>query len=142
MRSDALRDYHYFKVGTMPDRERTDEVMAMGEAVRFAKRPGKEFVQNLIWFFVAYVPLAAILTVFAGVPLRGVLVFGGVFVPVTAVITALIVWVGGPGDYQPRESHPDHHPGGSHPGFFSGGDYGVGGGGDFGGGGGGGGDSG
>jgi hypothetical protein len=111
--------------------------MVMWGAGRFAKRAGKEFVRNLIWFFVAYAPLAAILTVFAGVPLRGVLVFGGVFVPVLAVVfTALIVWVGGPGDYQPRDSHPDYHPGGAHPGFFDGGGYGGYGGGDFGGGGG------
>ena len=110
--------------------------MAMREAGRFAKRPGKEFVQNLIWFFVAYVPLAAILTVFAGVPLGGVLVFGGVFVPaVAALFTVLVVWGGGPGDFQPRDSHPDYHPGSAHHGFFDGGGYGGGGGGDFGGGG-------
>ncbi len=107
-------------------------------AVHLLKRAGKEFVRTLIWFFVAYAPLAAILTVFAGVPLRGVLVFGGVFVPVlAAVITALIVWVGAPGDFQPRDSHPDYHPGSAHRGFFDGGGYGGGSGGDFGGGGGG-----
>jgi uncharacterized membrane protein YgcG len=100
------------------------------------KRAGKEFLRTLTWFFVAYAPLAAILTVFAGVPLREVLVFGGVFVPVlAAVITALIAWGGGPGDFQPRDSHLDHHPGSAHRGFFDGGGYGGGGGGDFGGGG-------
>jgi hypothetical protein len=107
-------------------------------AVHFAKRASKEFVRNLIWFFVAYVPLAVILTFWAGVPLGGVLVFGGVFVPaVAALITVAVVWVGGPGDYQPRESHSDYHPGGG------GGYWSDGGGGFFGGdGGGGGGDGG
>jgi hypothetical protein len=102
--------------------------MAMRGAVRLPKRAGKEFVRNTIELLVAYVPIAAILAYAAGVPLGGVVIFGGIFVPaVAALITVVAVWVGGPGDYQPRESHSNYHPGGD------GGYWGDGGGGFFGG---------
>jgi hypothetical protein len=84
---------------------------------------------------VAYVPIAAILAFAAGVPLGGVVIFGGIFLPTVAALITVVVWVGGPGDYQPRESHPDYHPGsgggywGNGGGGFFGGDGGGGGGG-------------
>jgi uncharacterized membrane protein YgcG len=111
--------------------------MAMRDG-RFAKRAGREFVKNLIWFLVAFVPLAIILIVLAGVPLREVLVFGGVFVPVmAAVLTVTIVWAGGAGDYHPRGSRPGIYTGGGEGGHGGWYDCGSHGGGDFGGGGGG-----
>jgi hypothetical protein len=94
MRSDLLRDYHYFKVGTCST-DTAGKVMAMRAAGRFPKRAGKEFVRNLIGALVVYAPIAAFLTLWPVAPLGGVLIFGGIFVPaVAAIITVLGVWVG------------------------------------------------
>src|SRR3712207_9349984 len=62
-------------------------------ARRSRKRAGKEFVRSLIWVLVAYASLAAILVFGANTPLGGVLIFGGIFVPVTAAfVTVVVLW--------------------------------------------------
>jgi hypothetical protein len=69
--------------------------MAMRGAVRLRKRAGKEFTRNLIGVLIAYVPIAAILTLAAGTPLGGVLIFGVIIVRVmAAILTVVVVWVG------------------------------------------------
>jgi hypothetical protein len=115
--------------------------MAM-RAVRFPKRAGREFVRNLIWGLMAYAPIAAVLTLAAGTPLGGVLIFGGVVVPaMAALITVLVVW-GGEADDEAHDSGYGrwgdsgyyHHPGGYDYGIRLGGGEGGHGGGDGGGG--------
>jgi hypothetical protein len=100
MCSEVLRAYDYFSAGTCPTgKER--KVVAMRGAGRFAKLfwAGKAFAKNLIWVLVAYAPFAVILTVVAGVPLREVLLSGGVFVAVwAAVATVVMVRDGWPSD--------------------------------------------
>ena len=87
--------------------------MAMREAVSFPKRAGKEFTKNAISLLVAYAPIVAILTLAAGTPLGGVLIFGAIAVPaMSALLTVLTVGVGGgdphygsrPYDYDPAPS--------------------------------------
>jgi hypothetical protein len=106
----------------MPDQDTARKVIAMRGAGRFPKRAGKEFVRNLIWALVVYMPIAAFLTLWPIAPLGGVLIFGGIFVvAVAALITVVVVWVGGDttahgggdglswgdGGYDPRDTHPE-----------------------------------
>jgi hypothetical protein len=99
--------------------------MAMREAVSFPKRAGKEFTKNAIGLLVAYAPIAAILTLAAGTPLGGVLVFGAIAVPaMSALLTVLSVGVGGAGDPDPGSRPYDYDPG-SEPVLRSGGGYGA-----------------
>ena len=63
-------------------------------ARRSRKRAGKEFVRSLIWVLVAYASLAAILVFGANTPMGGVLIFGGIFVPVTAAFVTVVVLSG------------------------------------------------
>jgi uncharacterized RDD family membrane protein YckC len=89
--------------------------MAM-RAGRSRKRVGKEFVRNLIWVLVAYAPLAAILVFGANTPLRGVLIFGGIFVPVTAAFVTGVVLLRGDGR---TWGESGYHSGGTYyPGFL------------------------
>ena len=98
--------------------------MAMREAVSFPKRAGKEFTKNAISLLVAYAPIAAILTLAAGTPLGGVLIFGAIAVPaMSALLTMLTVGVGG-GDPHPGSRPYDYDPG-SEPILRSGGAYGA-----------------
>jgi uncharacterized membrane protein YgcG len=85
-------------------------------AMHFLKRPGREFLRNMIWILVAYAVIAAILTLGARFPLLwGLLVGGGLL-----AFVWVLNWNGRPHD---RGSYPaDSYSGG------------VGGGGDFGGG--------
>ena len=111
-------------------------------AGRSRKRAVKEFARNLIWVLVAYAPLAAILAFGANTPLRGLLIFGGVFAPVTAAfVTGVVLWtnagdealLGGDGR---TWGESGYHSGGTHyPGFQDGGAGDGSGGGDGGGGG-------
>ena len=95
--------------------------MDMREAVSFSKQAGKEFMKNAIGLLVAYVPLAAILTL-AGIPLGGVLIFGAIAVPaMSALLTGLTVGFGG-GDPHPDSRPYDYYPG-SEPVNRSGGGY-------------------
>ena len=64
---------------------------------RSRKRAGKEFVRSLIWVLVPYASLAAILVFGANTPLGGVLIFGGIFVPVTAAFVTVVVLPRGDG---------------------------------------------
>jgi len=90
------------------------------------QRTAREFPRYLIWFLVAYAPIAAILTLWAGTPLRGILIFGGVVVPVVAALLAVLsVAVGGAGDPHPQDSRPYDYDPGSDPVFRSGGGYGA-----------------
>ncbi len=111
-------------------------------AGRSRKRASKEFVRNLIWVLVAYAPLAAILIFGANTPLGGVLVFGGIFVPVTAAfVTGVVLWADAGDEVLLRGAgrtwgESGYHSGGTfYPGFLDGGGGGDGGGGDGGGGG-------
>jgi len=62
--------------------------MAVRGAARFPKRAGKQFVRNLIGVLIAYVPIAAIfLALWPVAPLGGLLIFGGVSVPVGAAVS-------------------------------------------------------
>jgi hypothetical protein len=100
--------------------------MAMRETVHLRKRVGKEFVRNLIGLLVAYAPIAAILSLAAGVPLGGALIFGVVGVPaVAALLTVLSVGIGGVGEPYPRTSRPYDYDPGSDPVLRSGGGYGA-----------------
>jgi hypothetical protein len=110
--------------------------MAMREAVSFPKRAGKEFAKNAIGLLVVFAPIAAILTLAAGTPLGGVLIFGAIGVPaMAALLTVLSVGVGGVGDPRPGDSRPYDYDPSSDPALRSGASYGAFGGGDGGGGG-------
>ncbi len=95
MRSDLIRDYHYFDVGTCST-DTARKVTAMRGPGRFPKPARKEFVRNLMGALVVYVPVAALLALWPVAPLGGVLIFGVIFVPaVAALITVVGVWLGG-----------------------------------------------
>ena len=94
-------------------------------ARRSRKRAGKEFVRSLIWVLVAYASLAAILVFGANTPLGGVLIFGGIFVPVTAAfITVVVLWADAGDEVLLRGDgrtwgESGHHSGGTYyPGFL------------------------
>jgi uncharacterized membrane protein YgcG len=110
------------------------EAMAM-RARRSRKRAGKEFVRNLIWVLVAYAPLAAILAFGANTPVRGVLIFGGIFVPVTAAFVTVVVLRADAGDGRTWGESGYHSGGTYYPGFLDDGAGDGSGGGDGGGGG-------
>ena len=85
-------------------------------------------MRNLIWVLVAYAPLAAILVFGANTPLRGALIFGGIFVPVTAAcVTGVVLWSDAGDEVLLRGdgrtwSESGHHSGGTYyPGFLDGG---------------------
>jgi hypothetical protein len=111
-------------------------------AGRSRKRPGKRFVRNLIWVLVAYVPFAAILILGSDTTLGGVLVFGGIVVPVVAAFVTVVMFRADASDEASDVPPAVFNPGGNHD-AIGGGDYGGGGwdggggGGDGGGGGGG-----
>jgi uncharacterized membrane protein YgcG len=118
------------------------EATAM-RAGRSRKRVGKEFVRNLIWVLVAYAPLSAILAFGANTPLRGVLIFGCIIVPVTAAfVTGVVLWTDAGDEVLLRGDgrtwgESGYHSGGTYyPGFLDGGAGDGSGGGDGGGGGG------
>jgi hypothetical protein len=97
-------------------------------AGRSRKRASEEFVRNLIWVLVAYVPFAAVLAFGANTPLRGVLIFGGIFMPVTAAFVTIVVLRADPGDEVVLRgdgrtwSEGGYHSGGTYyPGFLDGG---------------------
>jgi uncharacterized membrane protein YgcG len=103
------------------------EAMAM-RARRSRKRAGKEFVRSLIWVLMAYASLAAILVFGANTPLGGVLIFGGIFVPVTAAFVTVLVLRANAGDEVLLRGdgrtwgESGHHSGGTYlPGFLDGG---------------------
>jgi hypothetical protein len=107
---------------------------------RFPRRTRKEFVRNLIWLLVVYAPVAAFLALWPVAPLRGVLLFGGVFVPVTAVIITVLALWGGDDEARFQDdpgwrSAGGYDPGHNDAGSFAGGSYhghaGDGGGGDW-----------
>jgi hypothetical protein len=106
--------------------------MAMRAAVRFRRRARKEFEINVIGLLVAYAAIAAVLAFGAGVPLRGVLIFGAILVPAAAaVITVLRVGVGGVDDPHAGGSRPYDYDPGSDPVLRSGAGYGASGGGGY-----------
>ena len=105
-------------------------------ARRSRKRAGKEFERNLIWVLVAYAPLAAILAFGANTPLRGVLIFGGIFVPVTAAFVTVVVLRADAGEGRTWGESGYHSGGTYYPGFLDDGAGDGSGGGDGGGGGG------
>jgi len=71
----------------------------MRKLTQLLKWAGKAFVRNLIWVLVAFAPLAVIVTVVSGAPLRAVVLSSGVFVSVwAAVATVVMVWDGWPRD--------------------------------------------
>jgi hypothetical protein len=97
-------------------------------AGRSRKRAGEEFVMNLIRVLLAYAPLAAILAFGANTPLRGVLIFGGIFVPVTAAfVTGVVLWAAARdevflrGDGRTWGESGYHSGGAYYPGFLDGG---------------------
>lgn len=62
---------------------------------RFPRRAGKEFVRNLVGALVVYTPIAALLILWPVAPLGGILIFGGIFLPVVAaLITVVGTWAG------------------------------------------------
>ena len=100
-------------------------VMAMRAAVRFPKRALKEFATNEIGLLVAYAPIAAILTLAAGVPFGGVLIFGVFGVAaMAAFLTVLSLGFGG-GDPHLGGSRPYDYDPSSDPMLRSGGGYGA-----------------
>ena len=71
----------------------------MRKMMQLLKRAGREFLRNLLWIVVTFGPLTAALIYVTNITLVGVLVFGGVFVPVwAAVATVVMVWDGWPRD--------------------------------------------
>src|SRR3712207_5529507 len=70
MRSDIVRDYHYFGAGTCRPRKRR-LVMAMREVVHFPKRMSREFVKNLAWMLGGFGALGVILVFATHLPLLG-----------------------------------------------------------------------
>ena len=95
-------------------------------AGRSRKRPGKRFVRNLIWVLVAYVPFAALLVLGSNTTLGGVLVFGGIVVPVVAAFVTGVVLRAHASDEASSVPPAGFNAGGSH-GGYGGGDYGGGG---------------
>jgi uncharacterized membrane protein YgcG len=70
------------------------EAMAM-RAVHLLKRAGREFVRNLLWMFVAFGLLVAILIFATSLTLVGALPLVGIFVSVmAAIVTVLTLWSG------------------------------------------------
>ena len=108
--------------------------MAMRGAVSFPKRAGREFTKNAFGLLVAYAAIAAILTLAAGTPLGGVLIFAAIAVPAMAAFMTVLS-VGGVGDPRPGDSRPYDYDPSSDPALRSGAGYGAFGGGDGGGGG-------
>ena len=95
-------------------------------AGRSRKQPGKRFVRNLIWVLVAYVPFAALLVLGSDTTLGGVLVFGGIVVPVVAAFVT-VVMVKADASEEASEVPPAvYNPGGNHD-AIGGGGYGGGG---------------
>ncbi len=110
--------------------------------VHLLKRAGRKFVRNLFWMLVAFGPLAAILILFASLPLVGALPYFGIIVSViAAIITVLELWSGAHDEAYlsaNRGMSPEsaHSSGGTYyPGFLDGGAGDGSGGGDGGGGG-------
>lgn len=97
----------------------------MRGVVRFRNRAGREFVRFAVALLVAYVPIAAILTLAVGAPLGGVLIVGVIGVPAVAALLAVIsIVAGGVGDPNPGTRPYDYDPG-SDPVLRSGGGYGA-----------------
>ena len=93
---------------------------------RLRQRAAREFARYLMWFLVAYAPIAAILAFAAGVPLGGLLVFGAIFVPVmSALLTVVGAAFGAVGDPRLGGSRPYDYDPGSDPIIRSGGGYGA-----------------
>jgi uncharacterized membrane protein YgcG len=100
------------------------EAMAM-RAGRSRKRPGKRFVRNLIWVLVAYVPFAALLVLGSDTTLGGVLVFGGIVVPVVAAFVTVVMFKADASDEASEVPPAVYNPGGNH-GAIGGGHHGGG----------------
>jgi uncharacterized membrane protein YgcG len=100
------------------------EAMAM-RARRSRRRLGKRFVRNLIWVLVAYAPFAAVLTLGSDTTLRGVLVFGGIIVPVTATFITVVMFRADASDEASDSPPAVYNPGGNH-GAIGGGHHGGG----------------
>jgi hypothetical protein len=100
------------------------EAMAM-RAGRSRKRPGKRFVRNLIWVLVAYVPFATILVLGSDTMLGGVLVFGGIVVPVVAAFVTVVMFKADASDEASDVPPAVYNPGGNHD-AIGGGGYGGG----------------
>jgi hypothetical protein len=99
--------------------------MAM-RAGRARKRAGKRFVRNLIWVFVAYVPFGAVLALGSDTTLRGVLVFGGIVVPVVAAFVTVVMFKADASDEASEVPPAVYNPGGNHD-AIGGGQYSAGG---------------
>src|SRR3712207_2636668 len=111
MRSDIVRDYHYFGAGTCRPRKRR-LVMAMREVVHSPKRMSREFVKNLAWMLGGFGALGVILVFATHLPLLGVAVFVGVFASVMAAMATVVVLWSGAHEETFLSGH-NHHPGAS-----------------------------
>ena len=97
----------------------------MRGAVPFRRRAVAEFGRFSTGLLIAYVPVAAILTFAAGVPLVGVLIVGAVGVPALAALFAVLkAGVGGSEYPNSSGSRPHDYDPGSDPALRSGGGHG------------------